>query len=197
MKKQRLLSLYQIFAAFASLLMLGSHGFAQTTWNGTLSGTQSWNVNANWTPATYPNAAGAVVNLNQDITTALTVSLNQNITVGTLNYGDLVGTAGMTIATGTGTNTLTFDSGVAGGNATINTLGSNTTTQTISAGIVIASGTTLHVNGGTQILATSGIFNASSSDVIVTNGLSNNQTWTVNGDLLGTGQRINFPGGSR
>ncbi len=176
-----------IFPAISVLLCLGSHAFAQTTWSGPLSGTQSWNLNSNWTPATFPNAAGAVVNLNQDIAAALTVNLNQNITVGTLNFGDLVGTHAMIIATGTGTNTLTFDSGVLGGTANLNTLGSNATTQTISAGIAVASGSSLRVNGGTQVLTTSGTFNAGSSSVNVNNGTVSTSTWSVNGDLQGNG----------
>ena len=136
----------------AVLFGLGSHAFAQTTWVGGNGTGLSWNTNGNWSPATFPNAAGAVVNLNQDIAANLFVNLNQAISVGTLNFGDLVGTSGMTIQSGTGTNTLTFDSGVAGGNATLNTLGSNTTTQTISAGISVATGTTLRMNGGTHCL---------------------------------------------
>jgi len=175
---------FSIIASLALLLCPGSRVNAQTTWNGTLSGTPSWNLGSNWTPATFPNAAGAVVNLNPDVTATLTVNLNQDITVGTLNFGDANGSHRIDIATGAGTNTLIFDSG---GTANLNVLGTGTVAQTVTAGIAVATGTTLNITGGTQTLTTSGTFNAGSSSVVVNAGTANSITWGVNGNLLGNG----------
>jgi autotransporter-associated beta strand protein len=174
----------------AVLFGLGSHGFAQTTWIGPTGTGQSWNTNENWSPATFPNAAGAVVNLNQDIAANFSVNLNQAISVGTLNFGDLVGTNGMTIQTGTGTNTLTFDSGVVGGTATLNTLGSNTTTQTISAGIAVATGTTLNITGATQRLNTNGEINTNGNDIVLSGNTTAATIWQVSGNVTGGGRIV-------
>ncbi len=178
------------FAAFAVLYGLGSQTFAQTTWSGTLSGTQSWNLNSNWTPATFPNAAGAVVNLNQDIAASLAVNLNTNISVGTLNFGDANGSNSMTIATGTGVNTLTFDSGVAGGTATLNTLGTGTTAQVISAGIAIAGTTTLHITGATQRLNTTGTINTNGNDIVLSGNTTSSTLWQLSGNVTGGGRIV-------
>jgi autotransporter-associated beta strand protein len=181
---------FSIFASVALLLCLRSQVIAQTTWTGTLSGTQLWNLPGNWSPATVPNAAGAVVNLNPDITGSLTVNLNQNITVGTLNFGDANGSNSTTIATGTGTNTLTFDSGTSGGTANLNVLGSNATTQTISSGISIAGTNTLNITGATQRLNTTGTINTNGNDIVLSGNTVNATLWQVTGNVTGGGRIV-------
>ncbi|MEI8310047.1 MAG: autotransporter-associated beta strand repeat-containing protein, partial [Verrucomicrobiota bacterium] len=191
MKPRSLPALRWIFAAFAAVLCLGSHAFAQTTWNGTLSGTQSWNVNGNWTPATFPNSAGAGVNLNQDIAANLTVNLNQDITVGTLNYGDANGSHSIITSTGTGTNTLIFDSGISGGTANLNVIGTGTTaTQTINSAISVAGTNTLKITGSTQRLNTTGTINTNGNDIVLSGNTTASTLWQLSGNVTGGGRIV-------
>ena len=117
------------------LVTLASAGIASAqTWSGTLNGTtEAWNNNANWTPATFPNAIDAVAILTGDWTANKSIQLNQGITVGSLSLGDTSGTSTLSVATGTGTNTLTFD--VTSGSASLSSIGG---TDTISTAVTLA-----------------------------------------------------------
>ena len=78
------------------------------TW--TLNNNGNWNVNGNWTPATFPNAIGDIARFLNAITANRTVTLGQNITIGTIFFDD----NNNYNITG---NTLTFSNG---GTANIN-----------------------------------------------------------------------------
>lgn len=83
---------------------------ATLVWTPTAGGTTyAWNTGANWDLGTFPNAIDDVANLNNDIAADQTVSLNQFITVGTLNIGDASGSSAFTLAAGTG-GYLSFNS---------------------------------------------------------------------------------------
>src|SRR5688572_393585 len=66
---------------------LHAQGF---TWTPVVAGSgYNWNDAPNWTPNTsFPNAAGDVANLNNDIGGDQTIRLRQNLTLGTLSLGD-------------------------------------------------------------------------------------------------------------
>jgi hypothetical protein len=188
-----------LLAFIATLGFSGSLLDAQT-WNGTLSNaTESWNVDANWNPGTFPNAVGASANLSVDLTANKIINLQQGITLGTLTMGDSSGTSTLTIATGTGTNTLAFDA--ASGNATLATSGGS---NTISAGIALTDsvdmtlGSALTISGsisgsGTlNKLATASGLTLSGNNTGWTGGIVNrqgtiNMTGTATNVTLGTG----------
>jgi len=142
---------------------------AQTTWQQTATGTTyNWNTNGNWSPATFPNAQGATV-LWSDTLGAQTVRLQQGITVGSLTFGDSGGTNGaVTIATGTGTNTLTFD--VAAGNATLVSQGSANTISTLLSladSIDVTTTSNLTLSG---VISGAGSINKSGAGTLFLNG---------------------------
>jgi fibronectin-binding autotransporter adhesin len=93
--------------AGSSLLTIGSAHADSGTWV-PVTGTNSWNNNANWTNP-FPNGIGQTANLNNNITANSVVNLNTSITLGVLNIGDSTPTNTFTINTGTGTNSLIFD----------------------------------------------------------------------------------------
>jgi autotransporter-associated beta strand protein len=80
---------------------------ASGDWNVDADG--NWNTNSNWNPAAVPGtAAGDVVNLTYDITTAgKTVTIDTAVRLGTLNIGDPDGSHAYTLALSSGS--LTFD----------------------------------------------------------------------------------------
>jgi fibronectin-binding autotransporter adhesin len=78
------------------------------TWVPTAAGTFDWGLTTNWSPATIPNSATAIANINNNIVGAQTINLNANRTVNDLNLGDSDGTHGFTIATGTAGSLLIF-----------------------------------------------------------------------------------------
>ncbi|MBX7066139.1 MAG: autotransporter domain-containing protein [Parachlamydiales bacterium] len=91
---------------------------SSATWN--LDANANWNVNGNWTlPAIFPNGIDAIADFGTIITNNRTVTLGQNLTVGTVIFNDnnnyLV----------TGANTLTFDVSVGNGILTVNNGGGN------------------------------------------------------------------------
>ena len=118
----------------AALLALSAVSQAATsTWTPTTAGTTySWDSASNWTSG-FPNAIGDIANLNINLAGVQTINLNQAITVGTINLGDITtGFFGTTIAGNGGS--LILD--VASGSAAINkATASNTAIDTISADI--------------------------------------------------------------
>lgn len=147
-------------------------GQAQT-WVPTAAGTTyDWNVNGNWSSSPFPNAAGAVANVNTDILGAQTIRLQQAITVGTLNLGDSNGTHTLALSTG-GAGSLVFHSGTTTA-AQLNLSNVGTVTNTISAPVSLTSD--LNVNmGGT--------------------GVGNAQSLTLSGGITATGRALTFSGG--
>ena len=107
-------SILAMTVAFVGLVFANA---AEYTWTPTAAGTTyDWNIAGNWGGTAFPNAAGDVANLTNDIAGAQTVRLRQNITVGRINLGDHAGVVyATTIANASAeSSALTFDSGVAG-----------------------------------------------------------------------------------
>ena len=128
------------------------------TWNQTADGTgYSWITPAYWNPSGIPNAIDDIANLN-DISGNQTISLNQVITLGTLNIGDLDGSNTFTLAAGTG-GYLILD-GSSG--ASINKSGG--VNDTISAGIQFNDGFSIS-NSGAGLLTLSGALRSVSSNI--------------------------------
>jgi autotransporter-associated beta strand protein len=75
--------------AIAISLAVASVAQAQSTWDWITTGTttQNWSTTSNWSPATVPSQAGAVVNFTANLTAGQTVSLASTRTIGTLNLG--------------------------------------------------------------------------------------------------------------
>ena len=71
-------------AAAALLAALGAQG-ATTTWQPLGGYTSSWNLDGNWLPATFPNAAGETAMLTRTLTNTVTIDLNVAITLGRLD----------------------------------------------------------------------------------------------------------------
>jgi fibronectin-binding autotransporter adhesin len=94
-------------ALFASV-----QGWAQT-WN--LTGGGNWNVNGNWSSGTFPDGVGATALLGTNITANSTISLGQNVTVGSITFNDnnnyLVTNNTLTLAQGGGALILVTNSG--------------------------------------------------------------------------------------
>lgn len=98
-----------LLLAACSLPLMGTA--ATYTWVPTATGTYEWETVNNWNPNTgVPNAVGDVANLNIDITAAQTIRLNTQVTLGTLNFGDMGGSLfSMTLSAAAG-GSLVFQS---------------------------------------------------------------------------------------
>jgi hypothetical protein len=102
-------------AAVTGMLAAGAQ--AQQTWNVTEAiGSFNWHEDSNWTPGPYPNAVGAVANVNNDIATPMTISIpgGDGIAVGVLNLGDSGAAPDSKFTLGTapgGAGTFVFDNG--------------------------------------------------------------------------------------
>lgn len=158
-----------------------------SVWVPTAAGTTyDWNVPANWDDSSVPNGQGAVANLSIDLAGAQTVRLQANTTVGTMSIGDTAATQyAMTVSSGTGTNTLTFQG--AGSSAAQLNVGPVwlSTVNTISAPISLASD--LNIASAGQGLATGGTLAVGSNNLKLTGGTVNTATWAANGDITGDG----------
>jgi len=100
---------------FGAVLTLVLPVSGQQTWNNVNSG--SWSKTSNWSPVGSPNAIGASATLGDVIKAARTVTLDVDVTLGTLNFS---GDNNYSMA---GTKSLTFDA--TAGNAVINISGKN------------------------------------------------------------------------
>lgn len=135
---------------------------ADATWVPTAAGTAyDWANNASWDPATFPNGAGDIANLTNNIAGNQTVRLLTNsITLGTLNIGDLDSTHSFTLSATSGG--LIFQGATPGAGTFINA--TSTSANTISAPITVASNTPLTVgNVGTLTLSGGLTLSANSS----------------------------------
>ncbi|MEY4484519.1 MAG: hypothetical protein RL693_1971 [Verrucomicrobiota bacterium] len=161
------------------------------TWTPTAAGTgYNWNAGAsNWTSG-FPNAAGDLVNLNNDILGAQTVRLRQNITLGALNIGDASAAGnsfGFTVANATSpleAFSLIFDNGPAA--AQINTTGSGTPTNTISTPITLNSDLSVNI-GGSDFLTLSGAIATNNHPISFSGGVSGVNSVSLSGDITGNG----------
>lgn len=106
-----------LFIAFESLFSsLPSFVLSvNATW--TLNANGNWNVNGNWSPAIFPNSIDSTANFLNVITASRTITLGQNITIGTVIFND---NNNYIIS---GANTLIFD--VSSGNAAITIFNTN------------------------------------------------------------------------
>jgi autotransporter-associated beta strand protein len=128
--------------SIASLLPMHASQAAPFAWIPTAAGTTyEWNttIQDNWgTGVTgwFPNATDDIANLNLNLVGAQTISLNQAVTLGTLNLGDTTTAfVATTLQDGTG-GSLTFD--VASGSAAINKgTAASTSADTISAPLTL------------------------------------------------------------
>ncbi len=127
-----------------------------------------------------PNGSGVSVTFGDIISTAATVTLDGNKTVGTLNFNNSVNA--YTIAQGTG-GSLILDNGASA--ATINDLAG---THTISATMTLNPNTTITVTNAADVLNISGSLNASSGLTIAGAGTVNlSGAATVSGNLVNNG----------
>jgi hypothetical protein len=153
-------------------------------------GDGNWNVDANWTnPATFPNGADAVADFSTlNITANRTVTLGQNITVGSMTVGDSNSTHTYTI---TG-STLTFD--VTSGTASLTSVGDIGTTL-VTSFLAIGTGDTLEV----QVNGTGGI-RFGGKNIVALTGKTIRNSEAGSGVLqfgsTGTGTDIAFTGGN-
>jgi autotransporter-associated beta strand protein len=125
---------------------------ATATWN--LDANGNWNVNGNWTPATFPNNIDDTANFFNIITANRTITLGQNITIGTMI---LDSTSNYIVS---GADTLTF--GVSAGNAALNLTGMNSGAGTISCPSVLSNNLTM-THSSTADLTISGAISGSGS----------------------------------
>jgi autotransporter-associated beta strand protein len=153
-------------------------------WNKTAGGNYDWSVSANWLPAsTFPNGAGQVAAITNDIVGAQTIRLRQNITVGALYIGDGIASNlyNTTIANnGSETYALTFDSGAAGVAAAVYATATGTPTITFSAPVALNS----------DLLAGAGGFNSTNAPRLAFSGplAMNGRTLTFTNGVAGQNQ---------
>lgn len=185
-----------LLLSFAASVVAISSASAETfTWNPSAGGNYDWNTDANWTPdasGQFPNAVDDVANLNIDIGGNQTVTLNEEITVGTLSLGDSMGSSNFTIANAVSEG-LVFDTST--GNAILTAQGG-----TNSIGSLIVLNDTLEISntGGILTFGTSAAGGVSGTGGIIlnsgtyrTNQFNANHTYsggfTLNGGSIDTG----------
>ncbi len=183
-----------ITATTAVLALAASPALAaDATWNQT-GGTHDWNSTANWLPnTTFPNGAGEVADVNNNITAGQTVRLQQGITVGTLNLGDSDGTHAFTISSGTGTQTLTFEAATPGGATALSVGGTGTVSNAIASNVSLGGTSNLTLNyAGTQNLNFTGTLNLNGNTMTLTGtgGSMGIGTNSSNGGITGIGTLI-------
>ena len=178
-----------------ALVLVISSQIQAATWN--LPGSGAWNADTSWTsPATFPNGIDAVANLTNDISGAATVSLNQAITIGSMTAGDsFAAFNNFTVATGTGTNSLTFD--VTAGNATLTKNSPGGGNLTISAGVVLNDKLDVTLDDSLGVITISGAISGSGGIEKFGNGtgflgsrLTLSGANTYDGDTVITGGRL-------
>ncbi len=166
------------------------------TWTPTAAGaTYDWFTAGNWNPSTaYPDGAGTVVNLNNDIVGNQNIRLRDDILLGILNIGD--NASNFTIGNaGSETFSLLFDSGVAGTAAQLNVTSTATSniSSTLSVPIALNSDLAVNLGTGVELLALSGTGTlatgaaAAARKVTVTGGTSGLNQLTFTGDVTGDG----------
>jgi len=113
------------------LVLIGNSTSRGQTWNWNRVVNENWADAGNWTGATgFPDTAGGIANITNDIPNGRTVTVNSPVTVGIINIGDPDGSSPYTI-TGTAANTLTLDNGLAA--SQINFLSTSLGADTVSA----------------------------------------------------------------
>ena len=149
-------------------------GSEDGNWNTISGGTNKANFTADplgtMNTLAIPGANTNVV-FTANIATNLTTALNQNFTINSLTFtGTSTGnTAGTTIASGTGANSLTINAAATGGNTAGNgiTVGAGSGANTISAGVVLGASQTW-TNNSTNALTVSGVVGESTAPTNLT-----------------------------
>ena len=183
-----------LLLSFAASVVAFSSASADTfTWDQASAGAYDWNTGANWDPNTgFANAIDDVANVNIDIGGNQTITLNEEITVGTLNLGDATGTSNFTISSAA-SEALVFETSA--GNAILAAQGGSN-----SIGSLIVLNDTLEISntGGTLTFGTSAADGVSGTGGIILNSGTYNTNqfnashtysggFTLNGGTIGTG----------
>jgi len=145
-------------AGLGILLGLSSLVSAQT-WNRNANG--NWSTASNWTPATVPNAVGANATLGNIITSARTVMVNSNATIGSLTINATNNYTVSTSAFGE-SSTLTMDA-TGAGPATINIMGSGSPRITGSRLSLALADNTLISHTGTGLFTIGSVISGAGS----------------------------------
>ena len=144
-------------------ILIGGLSTEAATWN-TNANNANWGTNGNWTtPATAPNAVGAVADFLGVITANRNVNINGNFTVGTINFND---NNSYNLRSVSRTRVLTMD--VSSGSASINSLG--------------GTGHAIGLGGNIEYVL-------GNNDLILNNTTANT-TMTIAGGITGTGNLI-------
>lgn len=137
------------------------------TWTSTLAGPFSWD-NAggqnNWSIAGFPNAVGDIANITSDLIESQFIDLNQTITLGTLNIGDVDGLSTFTIQPGVA-GSLNFNNGLLASEinqiptsagdtimANISTVGALNVSNSSASSLILTGTLSSSATSGTQIL---------------------------------------------
>lgn len=143
-----------------------------------------WNIPANWSSGTVPNAVGAEAQLLGILTAPHTIYSDTPVTIGSLVFDNantyvIAGAGSMTMDVATGANSIN----VVNGSHKINlplTLLDNTTatiasgaTLTIADPLTLSGGSALTVTGGGTLNIISTVTNAAVASMIVNNGTIN------------------------
>jgi|UniRef100_UPI00378359BE autotransporter-associated beta strand protein len=116
-------------------------------WDTTGSGSYIWQDFTNWNGGLIPTSiVGDTANLNLDILGTQFISLDDALTLGTLNIGDATGGSSIVLTSGVG-GTLSFNGGAT---AAINKTGSGT--AVIQANVGLQNQLTLNVDAGILVL---------------------------------------------
>ena len=178
--------------------------FAAAYWtNLATSAAQSWDASANWTNvAAYPNATGIVINLTANIAAPQTNNLDQNITLGWLNIGDVNASSAYTLAPNGGSLTFANGTNNNAGLVQLSTSAGDTiaTPMTISNNLIVVNNSTAHTltlsgtisgtNGVTYVgpgsitLATN---NAYSGNTLISGATVTLANFTANVSAFGSG----------
>lgn len=127
------------------------------------SGTAAWNLDANWSPATIPNAVGASVVFDTP-TAARTITVDSGatgFTIGSLTFNNNSAFANA-LQVGTAGSNLILDNGGAGVTLTFDGTGASLANQAVSTAMVFndnVTGVVNYVANSTANIATQGAFN--------------------------------------
>ncbi len=132
-----------------------------STWN-KLTGTNSWNTDANWNAGAdpFPNEATDTADITGAFTGNQTINLSAAITVGNINLADTNGgNQTLALANGTG-GSLTFDNTGNGAALSLTAANAGTGTNTVSASITLADSLAIsNLSTGAAQLTISGTVN--------------------------------------
>jgi len=164
-------------------------------WTNAAALTTNWNNGGKWTPAGFPNAAGDVANITNNIIGKQTIFLNQStITVGTLNVGDAATPAyAVSITNNAIAGTLTLDNS---GNPAQVSESSASPGDTIAVPVQFAAGLVIS-NASANTLTFSGPISGSGNIVVQTNAvtLAPAADYTLPNNILGNNNASLIKGG--